>query len=115
MKASGEKERRKYFRHPTQIPIVCRCKERVKPHQGELRDISCGGMAFVSALTFEPGAAISVDYPALGVGGMDGEIMWSAMLDDGTHRHSYGLRFLDGTVFMRVRLIEQIFGMEART
>lgn len=31
---------------------------------------------------------------------------------DGTRRHSYGLRFLDSTVFVRARLIEQICRMD---
>lgn len=69
-------------------------------------------MALVSATTFEPGDVISVDYPTLDVRGLDGEITWSAILDDGTRRHSYGLRFLDSTVFVRARLIEQICRMD---
>ena len=112
MSASGNKERRKYFRHPAQIPIVCRCKEHLEPHQGELRDIGCGGMAFVSSSTFEPGDVISVEYPTFDLPGVAGEIAWSQMVGDGTHRHSYGLRFLDGEVFMRARLIEQICRVE---
>ncbi len=112
MKASANKERRKYIRHPVQIPIVCRRKEHLEPHQAELHDIGCGGMAFVSTLAFEPGDVISVDYPTLDVRGLAGEITWSEMLDDGTHRHRYGLRFLDSTVFLRARQVEQLCRME---
>lgn len=92
MKASANRERRKYIRHPVQIPIVCRRKEHLEPHQAELHDIGCGGMAFVSTVAFEPGDVISVDYPTLDVRGLAGEITWSEMLDDGTgeptRRHS---------------------------
>lgn len=112
MSAAANKERRKYLRHPAQIPIVCRCKEHLGPHQGELRDIGCGGMAFVSAATFEPGDIISVNYPTLDVRGLLGEVTWSGMVGDGTRRHQYGLKFLDSEVFMRARLIEQLCRME---
>lgn len=113
MSAAGNKERRKYFRHPAQIPIVCHCKEHLEPHQGELRDIGCGGMAFVSASTFEAGDVISVDYPTLDVRGLLGEVTWSDMVGDGgNHRHNYGLRFLDCEVFVRARLIEQLCRIE---
>ena len=112
MSESGNKERRKYFRHPAQSPVVCRYKEHLELHQGELRDIGCGGMALVSASAFEVGDVISVDYPTLDMRGLSGEITWSELVGDGTHRHSYGLRFLDSEVFVRARLIEQLCRME---
>ena len=112
MKSCKNKERRKYLRHPLQVPLVCQCREHLGQHQGELRDIGCGGMGFASSSTFEVGDVISVDYPTIDSQALLGEIMWSDSAGDGTRQHSYGLRFLDCEVFMRARLIEQICCMQ---
>lgn len=106
-------ENRRFIRHPTQSPIVCRRQGHRRRRLADLRNIGFGGMAFVSQESFAPGDLVTVEYPALTVSGLSGEVVWSGDLGDGTHRHLCGIRFLERSMFLRARLVEQLCHIEA--
>ena len=112
MTRSRTKEVRRYLRHPAQVPVVCRLEGHSGNHQAGLRNISFGGMAFVCGSSFEPGDLISTGYPTLDVRGLRGEVVWSDTPDDDTHRCMCGIKFLEGSMFLRARMIEQLCCME---
>ena len=112
MTRSSKKDKRQFFRHPVQVPIVCLQEGHSGDREGELRNISFGGMAFTCGCAFQPGDLVSVDYPTLNTRGLKGEVVWSDILGDGTHRHVCGIRFLERPTLLRARMIEQLCGME---
>jgi hypothetical protein len=70
-------------------------------------------MAFVCQDVFAPGDLVTVEYPTLAISGVSGEVVWSGDLGDGTHRHLCGIRFLERSMFLRARLVEQLCHIEA--
>jgi hypothetical protein len=106
------RDRRRFFRHPARVPIMCRWVGRVGQAASELRNISFGGMAFSSNHVFRPGDLIEVDYPTLNAEGLRGEVVWATALDHDTHSHLFGMRFLDESMFHRARIIEQLCRIE---
>lgn len=112
MTRSVKKQIRRYFRHPAQVPVICRQEGHCEDHEGKSRDIGFGGMALICGRAFEPGDTVAVDYPTLDADSLKGEVVWSDILDDGTHRHMCGIRFPGRPTFLRARMIEQLCRME---
>ncbi len=112
MTKPANKEHRRYLRHPAQVPVVCRLEGHLEASKTELRDIGFGGMGFVSAVAYEPGDVVSMDYPTMDVEGLHGEVMWIQMLDDGSHRYSCGIKFMERLTFARARMVEQMCCIE---
>jgi len=108
-------ERRKFFRHPTRVPFECRLQGHndFRPH--EMRDVSHGGIAFVSDHPYELGDIVELQYPTLShpetVCGM---IVWTVETGgcDCGH-HINGLSFSDESARFHGRIVEQISCIEA--
>lgn len=108
-------ERRKFFRHPTSVPVECRLQghDDFSPH--EMRDVSHGGIAFVSDRPYELGDIVELKYPTLShpetVRGM---IVWTVETGGcGCGGHINGLSFSDESARFHGRIVEQISYIEA--
>ena len=79
-----------------------------------LRDISHGGLAFVSGERFAPGDVVELDFPSLPRDErITGEIMWCGQIEAGQPEgYAAGLRFLDEDARFSARLVEQICHIE---
>ncbi|MBT3294540.1 MAG: PilZ domain-containing protein [Verrucomicrobia bacterium] len=107
-------ERRKFFRHPTSVPIECRVDGHGDYAPHEVRDVSHGGIAFVSDRPYELGDIVELRYPTLThpetVRGM---IVWTVAADGGASpTHINGLSFSDPSARYHGRIVEQICHIE---
>jgi hypothetical protein len=103
-------ERRKFFRHPVDVPIQVFPQELNAGKYVPMSDIGEGGIAFQTNVFFEDGARLKVRIPhvhppfeAMGV------VCWHRSLDD---QLEIGLMFLDEETAFRVRMVEQICQIE---
>ena len=114
MDQKGDRERRRFIRHPTSIPISCRKKGHVDGSDHELRNMSCGGLAFVSGDAYVPGDVVEIEYPSLErAGTLHGEIIWTEQLASGPRQEFLsGMRFFDESAHRHARTVEQICHIE---
>ncbi len=107
-------ERRRFFRHPSNVPVECRVRERSDFDMHEMRDISHGGIAFVSDRAYDLGDMVELRYPSLTYPeSVRGEIVWTAELSGGNGgQYINGLRFQDETDHYHGRIVEQICYIE---
>lgn len=108
-------ERRRFFRHPVSVPVECRVDghDDFCPH--EMRDVSYGGIAFVSDRPYELGDIVELRYPTLPhpevVRGM---IVWTVASEDAADKHHInGLCFSDASAHFHGRIVEQLCHIEA--
>ncbi|MDX8407594.1 MAG: PilZ domain-containing protein [Mariprofundaceae bacterium] len=108
--AQSEDERRRYFRHPVDVPIQI-FPQTIHPiNHVPLLDVGEGGLAFRTNVVFEPGSHLivridSVDpvFEAVGV------VRWNAVRDG---EHEVGVQFLDDETCFRLRMVEQVCQIE---
>lgn len=108
-------ERRTFFRHPTSVPVECRVDGHSDFSPHEARDVSHGGIAFVSDRPYDLGDILELRYPTLShpeiVRGM---IVWTvAVAGDDSAKHINGLSFSDASARYHGRIVEQICHIEA--
>jgi hypothetical protein len=103
-------ERRKFFRHPVDVPIQIFPQQLRAGEHVPMSDIGEGGIAFQTNVFFENGARLKVRIPhvhppfeAVGV------VCWHRSLDD---QLEVGLMFLNEVTPFRVRMVEQICQIE---
>ena len=108
-------ERRKFFRHPTSVPIECRLQGHDDFHPHEMRDVSHGGIAFISDRPYELGDIVELQYPTLShPETVQGMIVWTVEKDgDVSGTHINGLCFSDESSRFHGRIVEQISHIEA--
>ena len=107
-------EKRRFFRHPTDIPVECRVAGHAHFEEHASKDISYGGIAFISDEAYELGDMVELRYPSLSYPEyVRGYIMWTADLSDDSGRYINGLSFLDETDHYHGRIVEQICYIEA--
>lgn len=111
--AGSEKhdERRQFIRHPADVPLnITRIESDDEERHSSLRDISFGGLSFVTSDFFESGDYVTVSFPLVDEAvEIKGQIVWSEMISDRfPQKIQYGLRFLDKATLERVRVIEDI-------
>ena len=104
------KNRRCFIRHPVTMTIHCRKEGHVEASAHEMRDISFGGMYFVSSDPYTPGDIVAMDFPVLAVRGrISGEIIWSSLLSMNPGlQFANGMKFLNKQVLFLARMIEQM-------
>jgi c-di-GMP-binding flagellar brake protein YcgR len=107
-------DRRRFIRHPVSIPLQCQREGREELTTLQLRDMSYGGLSFMTPQALSPGDCVRIQFPDLRHPGfVRGEIVWSAPSGkerDG--RFVHGMRFQDEQEHLHARLIEQICHIE---
>lgn len=103
-------ERRKFFRHPVEIPIQIFPQELNTGEHMPMSNIGVGGIAFRTNVFFEEGARLKVRIPhlhppfeAIGV------VCRHRSIDD---QLEIGLMFLDEDTAFRARMVEQVCQIE---
>ncbi len=106
---------RRFMRHPADIPVACRREGRRQQSESELRNISFGGLAFVSDECYCEGDIVHIEFPSLPVHTrIRGEIVWCERIEDSDNgQYVSGLRFLEKSEHFRARLVEQICHIES--
>ena len=101
---------RQYIRHPTDIPLEYRLVEAVVHDTKYLRDISEGGLSFLSAVCLGAGAKIHIRIPLREpVFETDGIVVWCR---DSDNEYEVGVQFVDPASEYRVRMVEQVAHIE---
>lgn len=103
-------ERRKFIRHPVEIPIQVFPQALQPGEHVPMSDISSGGISFLTSVFFENGARLKVCIP-----GVDppfeaiGVVCWHRRLGD---KLEVGLMFMDEDTVFRMRMVEQVCQIE---
>lgn len=103
-------DKRRYIRHPTDIPILVELADVVEPDTEYLRNISEGGLCFQSKLTLARGTPIRIRIPLVRpVFECIGVVVWCETY--GTHS-LIGVQFERSEQIFRLRMVEQICHIE---
>jgi hypothetical protein len=110
----AEKNRRCFIRHPVSMTVQCRKESHREVSANEIRDISFGGMYFISADSYAPGDIVEMEFPPLtSRSRITGEIIWSSLVSmKPAVQFSNGLKFLSKQVLFMARMIEQMCCIE---
>ena len=104
---------RQYIRHPIDIPIEFTLDAIVEKRQRRrfLKNVSQGGLCFISDSEIEPGCGIRIFIPlcqppfeAIGI------VAWCQTTDEG--RFDIGVEFHDESIHFALRLVEQLCHIE---
>ena len=107
MKLLG-KERRKYFRHPIQVPIRLRLASKNSAQVLESRDLSLGGLNFIWPKKLSRGTLLDITIPVKEkLFELRGKVVFSRE-DRRTARYSTGISFVDFPSAFKARLAEEV-------
>jgi c-di-GMP-binding flagellar brake protein YcgR len=107
MKLSG-KERRKFFRHPIQVPIQLRLAQRTAGALSESKDLSLGGLNFIWPKKLSKGTLLDITIPVKEkLFELRGKVVFSRE-DRKTARYSTGVSFIDFPSAFKARLAEEV-------
>jgi hypothetical protein len=102
---------RQYVRHPSDVPIVWRLGDIAVQGTEYLKNVSAGGLAFLSVNDVPPGIIIDINIPFVDPQvSMKGVVAWCR--PDGASRFEVGVRFVDAGDHFRMRMVEQICHIE---
>jgi len=100
-------ERRSFIRHPSTAPIQIFPQQQPLAHI-PMRDISKGGLAFVSNVFLEKGKMLKIRIPHVHPPfEASCVVRWRRTLDDDSH-FEIGVMFLDKQTGFRIRMVEQV-------
>lgn len=102
---------RQYIRHPSDIPIQWRLGDLAAPGSEYLRNISEGGLAFISQHDIPVGALIDIHIPIRHPEvSIRGYVVWCKPY--GVSEFEVGVRFTDADTRFRMRMVEQVCHIE---
>ncbi|WP_455198156.1 PilZ domain-containing protein [Kaarinaea lacus] len=101
---------RSFIRHPSNIPIDFQLEDLVAAGSEYLKDVSVGGLAFMSKSKLNIDDVIRIKIPLVKpVFQALGKVIWCRR--DGEH-YEVGIEFLDENDSFRARMVEQICHIE---
>ena len=107
MKLSG-KERRKFFRHPIQVPLKLRFKQRATETSSQSREISLGGLSFIWPRKLSRGLLLNITIPVREkLFELNAQVAYSRE-DRKTARYFTGVTFVDFPSAFKARLAEEV-------
>lgn len=106
---------RRFFRHPTDIPICVKTATLSKEEECDMKDLSEGGLSCFLYSPIEVGMIVdinitTIDPPYQG----QGKIVWVKLSDDYSKnpRYEVGIKFTDNNEMFKVRMVQQICHIE---
>lgn len=104
-------ENRRFLRHPSDIPIEFSMpSEERAAEQGNVHDVSVGGLAFESECCPDRGAVIAIRIPFVHPAfETQGRVVWCRDQDG---RYEVGVQFLSSSDAFRARMVEQVCQIE---
>ena len=101
---------RQFIRHPTEIPIQIRRDRRQAATAPALRNVSLGGLAFLSQADLEPGSIVLLRIPFVRPQfSSRARVVWCSAANGA---FEVGVEFLDVEDAYRGRLVEQVCHIE---
>lgn len=103
-------EKRRYIRHPSDIPIEIGLENVGPLEERSLKNVSFGGICFHSTVAFEPGNIIHIKIPFMRpVFDAKGRVAWCRAVDG---NYDVGIEFIAIGDAFRARMVEQICHIE---
>jgi hypothetical protein len=103
--------RRRFVRHPIQVPLPVRPPGGAEPFLSHVGDISEGGVSFTSPVEMNRGATLEIELPIhRSRFTLTGSVARCAPLPDGTYR--IGLEFVEPSTAFKMKLAEQVLRIE---
>lgn len=104
-------ENRRFLRHPSDIPIEFSLPSDERAvEQGNVHDVSTGGLAFDAECCPERGAVIAIRIPFVQPAfETRGRVVWCRNQDG---RYEVGVQFLSSSDAFRARMVEQVCQIE---
>ena len=101
---------RRFIRHPSRMPIRFDLQGDLSGRDERLRNVSEGGLCFVTRMTLDTGLTIRLTIPVLGEQfAVDGIVAWCRPAGEG---YEVGVRFLSQQDRFSVRMVEQLCYIE---
>ena len=101
---------RSFIRHPINIPIEFEAGEKQKRKTPELKNVSTGGLCFLSDEVFEKGELLRISIPNFkSEFTEDCVVVWCKKKGE---KYDVGVKFLDDQTTFRMRMVEQICYIE---
>jgi len=105
-------EQRRFFRHPTEIPIEVWHPNKLLCKYKRLHNVSQGGLAFRAKSFWEKGSMITVCIPFVHPPfEATGKVVWCSY-DNELEEYSVGVEFMDQDDMFRAKMVEQICCIE---
>lgn len=102
---------RHYVRHPSDVPIAWSLDDIAVAGSEYLKNVSEGGLAFLSVSQINLGAVLNIQIPAIDPRvSLKGVVVWCAPQED--NLFEVGVRFIDENNHFRMRMVEQICHIE---
>ncbi len=107
----NQEQERSYVRHPSDVPISWVLDNIAVPGTEYLKNVSEGGLAFLSSSEVTLGAIVAINIPAVDPQvSLKGVVVWCAPCDNA--QFEVGVRFIDENNHFRMRMVEQICHIE---
>lgn len=105
------REKRRYVRHPTEIPVFVSVQGKAKEARKKLTNISQGGLCCRSPHKLDIGQLITLSFPSLkDHRQITGRVAWSSPKN---REYEIGIEFQTGDDMYNMRICEQICQIEA--
>lgn len=102
---------RQYVRHPSDVPIAWSLDEIAVAGSEYLKNVSEGGLAFLSTSQVNLGAVLNIQIPAIDPQvSLKAVVVWCAPQEE--NLFEVGVRFIDENNHFRMRMVEQICHIE---
>ena len=114
-KPAGDRvtEGRKFIRHPSNLPAELRRNAVARPDAVHLENISDGGLAFSSKVSYSPGEEIAIAFPHLaGSKPVRGTIRWACKARPPSSRTLYGVQVGARDAKRHTAVVEKICHIE---
>jgi PilZ domain len=102
---------RQFIRHPSDVPIEIRCAPDSDYAGRTARNVSFGGLAFLSDAAIEPETIVALRMPCLRPVFEVGTARVAWCRSEGS-QYAVGVQFLDAEAAFRVRMVEQVCHIE---
>ena len=107
----NQEMQRLYVRHPSDVPIAWKLEDIAVQGTEYLKNVSEGGLAFMSNTELTLGATVVIQIPAIDPQvALRGVVVWCE--DCGAEQYEVGVRFVDENNHFRMRMVEQICHIE---
>ena len=102
---------RSYVRHPSDVPLAWSLEDFAVEGTEYLKNVSEGGLAFLSTSEVSLGAMLVIQIPAVDPQvSLKGVVVWCAPCEN--QQFEVGVRFVDEHNHFRMRMVEQICHIE---
>ncbi len=102
---------RQYVRHPSDVPICWSLANVAIQGSEYLKNVSEGGLAFMSLTELALGSTVDIQIPAIDPQvSLKGVVVWCEACT--SQQYEIGVRFIDANNHFRMRMVEQICHIE---